>query len=108
MYTLSEKQLSSVEELVDKLDDSMIKSRMQAWIDKIDPQRVLSEQLEEFVGFATHLPKEHRDYPQSWAFSVKNGDEVNGEESDEETKDDSIKQTKKKPAVKKVKGTKKK
>jgi len=77
MYTLSEIQLSSVENFIEKLDDSMVKARMESWLGKIDPNRLLSEQLEEFVGFATHLPSNLQNYPQSFAFSVKNGEEVN-------------------------------
>ena len=107
MYTLSETQLASVQNLESKLDDSMIKARIQNWLGKIDPQRVLSEQLEEFVGFATHLPAEFQNYPQAFAFSVKNGDEMN--EPTESPKEPKAKQTAK-PAVKKpvAKTTKKK
>lgn len=99
MYTLSETQLASVQNLESKLEDSMIKARIQNWLGKIDPQRVLSEQLEEFVGFATHLPAEFQDYPQAFAFSVKNGDEMN--EPDESPKEPKAKNTTK-PAVKKT------
>ncbi len=98
MYTLSETQLASVQNLESKLDDSMIKARIQNWLGKIDPQRLLSEQLEEFVGFATHLPSEFQNYPQAFAFSVKNGDEMN--EPDEAPKEPTAKP--KKVAVKKV------
>ena len=107
MFTLSEKQLASVQGLADKLEDSMIKARIENWIAKVDPQRLLSEQLEEFVGFATHLPAEFQNYPQAFAFSVKNGDEMN--EPTESPKEPKAKQTAK-PAVKKpvAKTTKKK
>ena len=98
MYTLSETQLASVQGLADKLEDSMIKARIENWIAKVDPQRLLSEQLEEFVGFAVHLPAKHQNYPQAFAFSVKNGDEMN--EPDEAPKEPTAKP--KKVAVKKV------
>jgi hypothetical protein len=100
MYQLSEKQLSSVEDLVEKLDDSMIKARIERWIEKVDPGRVLSEELEEFVGFATHLPKEFQNYPQEFAFNVKNG--VDTENIDIDETEEVGKPKRKKSAVNKV------
>ena len=97
MYTLSESQLASVQALADKLEDSLVKARIQTWIAKVDPGHLLSEELEEFVGFATHLPAEFQDYPQAFAFSVKNGDDMN--EPDEAPKEPTAKP--KKVAVKK-------
>ena len=97
MYILSDDQLASVKSFIDKLDESLIKSRVQRWFDKIKPERVLSEEMEEFVGFATHLPKEVQDYPQAFAFAVKNGDETpeeaedEGEESEEPKKPKKVK-----------------
>lgn len=98
MYTLSQEQLASLEGFIDGLDETMIKSRIQRWFDAVDPQRVESTQLEEFVGFATHLPKEVQDYPQAFAFGVRNGDEANSPY--EEPDNDAPKKAK--PAKKKV------
>ena len=105
MYILSDGQLESLKSFIDKLDESLIKSRVQRWFDKLKPERVLSEEMEEFVGFATHLPNELQDYPQAFAFAVKNGDET-PEETEGEAGDEPQKPKKVKKAVKVV--TKKK
>jgi hypothetical protein len=77
MYTLSDDQIASVEGLIGKLEDSLIKSRVEKWLAEVTPtKRVTSEQMEQFVSFATHLPKEVQNFPQSFAHTVKNAPET--------------------------------
>lgn len=77
MYTLNDDQVSSVETLIGKLNDSLIKSRVEKWLAEVEPtRRVTSEQMEQFTGFATHLPVAVQNFPVAFALSVKNGDET--------------------------------
>ncbi len=74
MYTSNEELIDSLKTFVGKLQDSMIKSHIEKWIAEVEPTgRITSEQLEKFVSFSTHLPKELQNYPQSFAAWVKNG-----------------------------------
>lgn len=73
MYTLTDEQVSSVETLIGKLGDSLIKSRIEKWLQEVEPtRRVTSEQMEQFVSFATHLPQNVQNFPQAFAHAVKN------------------------------------
>ncbi len=75
MYALNQEQIDSIESFIGKLEDSLIKSRVEKWLAEVEPtERVTSEQLEQFVAFATHLPKELQAYPQELAHWLKNGE----------------------------------
>lgn len=74
MYTSNDELIESVENFIGKLPDSMIKSHVEKWLAEVRPTgRITSEQLEKFVSFSTHLPKELQNYPQTFASWVKNG-----------------------------------
>lgn len=77
MYTLNDDQIASIETFIGKIPDSLIKSRVEKWLAEIEPtRRVTGEQMEQFVSFATHLPKELQNFPQSFASSAKNANET--------------------------------
>jgi hypothetical protein len=73
MYTLNSDIISSLETFAGKIPDSLIKSRVEKLIEEVKPtERITYEQLETFVSFATHLPKELQNFPQSFASMVRN------------------------------------
>lgn len=86
MYTSNEQQIESLKGFAAKLEDSMIKSHIQKWIAEVEPTgRITSEQLEKFLGFATHLPLELQNYPQSFIAWAKNGEVTEARELAEGT-----------------------
>ena len=73
MYILNESQIESVQSFINKISDSLIKSRCEKWLAEVSPTgRCTSEQMEQFVSFATHLPNELQPFPQSFAQAIKN------------------------------------
>lgn len=77
MYTLSDDQIASVETLIGKLESSLIKARIEKWLAEITPTKfATADQMEQFVSFGVHLPKELQDFPQSFAMAVKNAPEA--------------------------------
>lgn len=86
MYTLNDDQIASVKGFINKIPDSLIKSRCEKWLAEVEPtQRATSEQMEQFVSFSTHLPKELQNFPQSFAQSAKNLPETEKREAKEGT-----------------------
>jgi hypothetical protein len=74
MYTLNEDQIKSVKTFIGKMPDSMVKSHYEKWLGEVEPtKRVTSEQLEKFVSFSNSLLPELQNYPQSFAYWLKNG-----------------------------------
>ena len=88
MYQLKEEQIASVETFISKLEDSMIKSKVEKWFAEITPTgRVTSEQMNEFVALSAHLPKPVQNFPQSFAMAVKNTPETDKKELNFKAKD---------------------
>ncbi len=88
MYALNQEQIDSIESFIGKLEDSLIKSRVEKWLAEVEPtERVTSEQLEQFVAFGTHLPKELQAYPQELAHWLKNGENTDRMESKQDTQE---------------------
>jgi hypothetical protein len=74
MYTLNKDQIASVEDLVSKLDDSLIKGRIEKWVSEVLPDgRVSGEKMEQFQSFAIHLPNEFQNLPLYFVTCFKNG-----------------------------------
>ena len=86
MYTLTDEQIASVKTFIGKIPDSLIKSRCEKWLAEVEPtKRATSEQMEQFVAFATHLPVELQNFPQSFAHAVKNAPETIKREAEQKT-----------------------
>lgn len=88
MPNLNSDQLAQVQNFINKLPDSLIKSQYEKWLAEVSPtQRATGEQMEYFVSRATHLPVEVQSFPQSWAAAVKNTPETEKREAVEGTKE---------------------
>lgn len=73
MYTLSEEQITEIKAFIEKLPDSMVRSKIQALFDNVFPhKRMTYEQLETFLSYQNALPVEVQTYPQSFAAWLKN------------------------------------
>lgn len=84
MYTLTDEQIASVEGLIGKLESSLVKARIEKWLAEVTPTKsATTDQMEQFVSFATHLPKDLQAFPQSFAHTVKNAPETAKREAKE-------------------------
>ena len=74
MYTLSEEQITEVKSFIDKLPDSMVRSKIQQLFEDgiFQHKRMTYEQLEKFLSYQSALPAEVNTYPQSFAQWAKN------------------------------------
>ncbi len=82
MYNLKDEHVASLETFIGKLDDSLIKSKIEKWFAEVEPtRRVTSEQMERFVEFSVHLPVGLQDFPNSFAHTVKNTPETERREA---------------------------
>ena len=82
MYQINDDQIASLEAFIGKLDDSIIKSKIEKWFAEVEPtRRATSEQMERFVEFAVHLPVGLQDFPNSFCHTVKNTPETERREA---------------------------
>lgn len=67
MYNLNDDQIKSLETFVGKIEESMVKSKIEKFIAEIKPTgRVTDEQMDNFISLSTHLPKETQNFPQAF------------------------------------------
>ncbi len=82
MYTLNDEQIASLEAFIGKLDDSLIKSKIEKWFAEVEPtRRCDSDKMERFVEMSVHLPVGLQYYPISFANTVKNTPETERREA---------------------------
>jgi len=76
MYTLTPNAIASLLVFINKIPDSIVKSKYEKWFAEVEPtERITSEQMEYFVGLSTHLPVELQNFPQGFCMAAKNSSE---------------------------------
>lgn len=99
MYNLNDKQIDTLTEFVDCLEESMVKSKAKVIVDKVaSVKRITAELLESFLSLAIHFPKEKQNFPQSFALALRTGTEL---EIAEDGTDEEVKEIKKEKDTKK-------
>src|SRR5665213_2532884 len=74
MYNLNDEQITEVKSFINKLPDSMVRSKIQQLFEDgiFQHKRMTYEQLEKFLSYQSALPVEVNTYPQSFAQWAKN------------------------------------
>lgn len=95
MYELNHDQIKSLNDFVGKIPDSIIKYKVEDWINDVTKKEVVtSEQLANLLSLQNGLPKDLQSFPESFAFWLKNGYDITAKSEETVTKKSKTKKNK--------------